>query len=296
MRSRKSSESEDLNSDGAGRRTIQSQISGTGRLEDEREIEDSGLDSDLENEENLELNQPQSPAHARHRHQNHHHGAHHHHHHHHHGHNQEHVKELIKPDLTVRAEARARVIQVPQSPSGRVLPSKPEPRVATVVDDKQLHRRFLESRSNRRSPDSARRGRDSKSLDRKRSGSRPKSPKVGAKTTKPKSASNSNSASTSSSSSSSSGSSRGGPRSPPPAAIVIPASVAKSLSARSSAASRQSQQNSGSQSGPISLEQLEYGPLLKSNEVQVLFRSPDSNSSSESGVSRFSNFICCSIN
>lgn len=70
-------------------------------------------------------------------------------------------------------------------------------------------------------------------------------------------------------------------RSPPPAAIIIPPSVARSLSLK---AAKDSARSKSPESRSITREQLDYGPLLKSNEVQVLYRSPESIEASASSL------------
>lgn len=262
------------------------------------ERDDNNTDAeDIENEENLHERMHKQ---KRHQHRNNHHHHHHHHHHNNYPHDKAlssgHVKELIKPDRTVRV-ARSPVDSVaPKSSSQRA----PVPRVATVVGEEQLHQRLIESKSLRRIAT----GRSPSETADKGSGRQ-----VSASLKQQPQPQNSRSASASSSSSSgsSSSTSRGahdGVRSPPPAAIIIPPSVAKSLSYRAGSssgagASGQSSVLAGaasSRSSPaigagISREQLEYGPLLRNDEVQVLYRSPDANSDSLSAFSPLSIFL-----
>lgn len=269
-------------------------------------------DEDQHNKQNqhhlVNSNQSQH-QHCYHRHNQHHHkhnhGHNHHHHHHHHHHHSPHndkaaghVKELIKPDPTIKAQI-ARSNNVVKSP--KTCEREARLRVATVVDEEQLHKRFVDQRSNSlqkltyKSPSERLKRSTSPKLSKSSSNltnleihaddSGNKAAKV---TTKKKETSptsdnskvNSSKKSSSSSSDKSHSSSLDGKRSPPPNAIVIPSSVAKSLSSRAlnNPSNSSGSRESLSQQKPnsvINREQLEYGSLLKSGEVQMLYRSPD---------------------
>lgn len=225
----------------------------------------------------------------------HHHNHHHHHHHNHHHHNEKagHVKELIKPDPTIKAQiARSSNVKTPKSP--KTCEKEARLRVATVVDEEQLHKRFVDQRSS-----SLQKLTHKSPSDRMRRSQSPKLSKSSSNLTNLKSDDcnqaatitmkeeaapsdnskvNSSKKSTSSSSDKSHSSSLGEKRSPPPNAIVIPSSVTKSLSSRALTDCSGSRESLSQQkpNSVINREQLEYGSLLKSGEVQMLYRSPNS--------------------
>lgn len=293
-----------------------------------REASSNSSAADDENDENrqgtladdwrLSNQQRHRPANQNHNHKHNH--AHHHRQLHnppHHRHHREHgpqcqrnkPKEIIKPDPTVRRASVVRVISpsrsvVSSSTSGSLgrPGSSPQRVVATVVGEEQLHKRLVESQSDRsqREPKPAAPPGSLRQLNRRS----PKTHRNNNHNHKTASASSSLSSSSSSSSSSSGGANReddsGGVRSPPAAAIVIPPDVAESLSSkrhlgaplsagRSSTQKGAASQSSGSSSnGPIlSREQLEYGQVLKSGEVQVLYRSPNPDTNEAGGSLSF---------
>lgn len=273
------------------------------------------------------------------RHQSHHsinHNHQHRHHHHHHDHNKHHggrVKELIKPDATQKlrqtvkhssynnetAPIKEQQMSASDNNERNINPNRSNKIVATVVDEEQLHKRFIESKSSKLSAlgrtslntnEMAQQFNSSDCSNNIESGKRNLTVK------QPVIVSNDNQKTPSKSSSSSTSSSNGGKtlplgrdteetKSPPPAAIIIPANVAKSLSARKNLSnafkanqrfsseprhdlsssssssllspSRQIKNVRGGidQEMAITREQLDYGPLLKQGEVQVLFRNPE---------------------
>lgn len=201
-----------------------------------------------------------------------------------------HVKEFIKPDPTVRRQAIHKNVR----PTGENEPSDEtsnqeaykttQPlRVVTVVDEEQLHKRLVESSSKNKRDKFAIRQTSSPNQ------ARPKSPDNNNDRSERSLKSVSDSASTSSSN----GIDR--QKSPLPAKILIPPEVAKSLSKRNrelsiepvadnqgkgsqSHSSVSGKSSSGASQDPpakITKEQLEYGPFLKHDEVQVLYRSPE---------------------
>lgn len=264
-----------------------------------------------------------------------------------------HIKELIKPDPTVRQQrahhhiirmstSRARSPPLVADSSKIIEPPSEDPnakntisaafrtpassRVAVVVDEEQLQKRFRDSISDKKQnrPQQAANSPSSAPVDNgqhqqqqpKRTPPAPQPPAPAPTTSSTdrrslrarqasmsqnlKSVSSSSSGSPSRSNSSSHSSSHDaddeidGMRSPPPTAIIIPPSVAKSLSSRALArplaagaatldAPAQLSAVSAAAAAPsaaITREQLEYGPLLKPGEVQILYRSPDSDSTS----------------
>lgn len=247
----------------------------------------------------------------RHRQTNHRHNHHDHHHRQlhnppHHRHHREHgpqcqrnkPKEIIKPDPTVRRASVVRVI----SPSRSVTSTSgswsqsdsPRRAVATVVGEEQLHKRLVESQSERVQREAKPAPSSPRSL-RQANRRAIKTNRIGHKlASSPSSVSSSSSSSSSSSGEANREDDSGGPRSPPAAAIVIPPDVARSLSSKrhsgaplsagSSLAQKGASQSSGSSSGPIlSREQLEYGQVLKSGEVQLLYRSPHADTNEVGG-------------
>lgn len=225
---------------------------------------------------------------------------HHHHHHHHHRHNDKagHVKELIKPDPTVRAQkARSTVLKGSKSPRAAA-ESESRLRIATVVDEELLHKRFVESKSEKHT-NSYQKSTCKSSLGQTKRSNSPRLSKSTSNLTDPSgsttfvsSSDNSgiNPKESSSSSSAEKSHSSSEKRSPPPNAIVIPPSVTKSLSSRAFSDSSNKPDSSSSSKGStssltlkqnavrINSEQLEYGSLLKQGEVQMLYRSPESES------------------
>lgn len=189
-----------------------------------------------------------------------------------------HIKEFIKPDPTVRRQVTHKTIRTPdvnQQDNDIVnheLAKTAQPlRVVTVVDEEQLHKRLVESSSKNKKDKQGSPNRD-----------RLNAPETSVEK------------SVSDSASSSSSNSIGRHKSPLPTKILIPPEVAKSLSKQDREKSIQpvandpanSQSNSnvsdklspvGPQDPPtkITKEQLEYGPFLKHDEVQVLYRSPE---------------------
>lgn len=191
-----------------------------------------------------------------------------------------HKKELIKPDTTVRDQVRAgTLVMQPESLIRRSRPSSlNKPSIATVIDEAQLQRRLVENKSKQTAHHES-----DRAPERRHHGNLADS---SAQVASSKSSSISSSSSSCRTHSNSHELRDNKAKSPPPAAIIIPAHVAESLSARNkgrlavvaSNSSQTSLSNSDlsvSQSGGITREQLEYGTLLKTGEVQVLYRSPD---------------------
>lgn len=190
-----------------------------------------------------------------------------------------HVKEFIKPDPTVRRLITHKTIRTDENQQdndtgNQEVPKATQPlRVVTVVDEEQLHKRLVESSS-----------KNKRDKQNKPDQIRSKSPE----TSNERSVSNS-------ASSSSSANSIDRHKSPLPTKILIPPEVVKSLSKQDRDKSTEpvvnvqtrGSQSSSSVSGKfnpiapqdppakITKEQLEYGPFLKHDEVQVLYRSPE---------------------
>lgn len=239
--------------------------------------------------------------------------SHHQHQHHHHHHRRKpsldggHVKEFIKPDPTVRRATAARSPNENQRNADEATGGTDQDpvvfkalplRVVTAVGEEQLHKRLVESGSSGRelikqvqSEKPERRCRD-------------KYCEVHKKQTNNSNSERSNTSKSNSSSSSSTNEIEQF-RSPLPTTILIPPDVAKSLSQKSrdqekrvvendnkqrddnnnaSTGNLSSESSNGSNSSSkyhppnskITRAQLEYGPFLKQDEVQVLYRNPES--------------------
>lgn len=226
-----------------------------------------------------------------------------------------HIKEFIKPDPTVRrarspssSQATMHIVQLPSKIKS------PRP-VATAVDEEQLQKRLMESVSEKKQPrpqtvsvqQAREESRSATTTTNRLTDTETRSTSMPPTTATTSSTENKSGSSSSGSGSSQSSSSREGQHhrllrgadsdkssSPPPAAIIIPPNVAKSLSSRRppvvSAPNRTPESPSSfssnsdlnvprspePQGSMITREQLEYGSLLKSNEVQVLYRSLES--------------------
>lgn len=227
-----------------------------------------------------------------------------HNHHHRHYHDQKpdgrHVKEFIKPDPTVRRAVAARVSPKEGQKGSKEATGvadqdpvvfKAQPlRIVTAVDEEQLHQRLVESCSSGKQPLGQVRPKTPERKCRDRYCEvHKKQPTVSYKSDSSKS----------NSSSSSSANRIDQFKSPLPTTILIPPDVAKSLSQRSkdqekldpfinnrnistNSPSHEDSRGSGKSliyhppNSKISREQLEYGPFLKQDEVQVLYRNPES--------------------
>lgn len=254
-------------------------------------------------------NQHDKNLHQHHHHNHHHHDhdmrgqddghqhRHHNHHHHHHHHNHGHRKEIIKPDRTVRLAVAAAPEQQVVAKTAVIAT---EHKVVTAVDEEQLQKRLLSVQSSGSNPNDFRAthertpltaSKTNASIDpslTRRSASRTKdlsrtqrSNDSGSKSSGSASSSSTSTTTRTNTTSSPSGEQDAG-CSPPPTTIIIPGDVVRSISSRRSSqtslslATPRSNGRPIAPASPITREQLEYGRLLKSGEVQVLYRSPES--------------------